>query len=161
MTEEDVLRDRHVRSEVELLVDRRDPQPLGVRGRLDVGRFTVEEEMCIRDRFQVVRRLQASGIGIIYISHRLKEIFELADEVTVLKDGRYVDTRSVADVDMDDLVKLMIGRDLADVYPTRVHKPGDVVLQVSHLSLIHISGRRGPIRSDHGRGWGLSRRRSR
>ena len=43
--------------------------------------------------FQVVRSLQAQGIGIIYISHRLKEIFELADEVTVLKDGRYVDTR--------------------------------------------------------------------
>ena len=45
--------------------------------------------------FQVVRSLQAHGIGIIYISHRLKEIFELADEVTVLKDGRYVDTRHV------------------------------------------------------------------
>ena len=95
----------------------------------------VLSERDIDNLFQVVRRLQASGIGIIYISHRLKEIFELADEVTVLKDGRYVDTRSVADVDMDDLVKLMIGRDLADVYPTRVHKPGDVVLQ---LSLIHI-----------------------
>jgi ribose transport system ATP-binding protein len=99
----------------------------------------VLSERDIDNLFQVVRRLQASGIGIIYISHRLKEIFELADEVTVLKDGRYVDTRSVADVDMDDLVKLMIGRDLADVYPTRVHKPGDVVLQVSHLAQAHLA----------------------
>jgi ribose transport system ATP-binding protein len=90
--------------------------------------------------FQVVRSLQAQGIGIIYISHRLKEIFELADEVTVLKDGRYVDTRSVADVSMDDLVKLMIGRDLKDVYPKRAETSGDVLLEVNNLSrtkLVH------------------------
>ena len=88
----------------------------------------------------MVRSLQAQGIGIIYISHRLKEIFELADEVTVLKDGRYVDTRSVADVSMDDLVKLMIGRDLKDVYPKRAETPGEVLLEVNNLSrtkLVH------------------------
>src|SRR5512142_3295907 len=61
--------------------------------------------------FRVVRSLQAQGIGIIYISHRMREIFELADEVTVLKDGRYVGTRQVAEVSMDELVRLMIGRD--------------------------------------------------
>jgi ribose transport system ATP-binding protein len=84
--------------------------------------------------FRVVRSLQAQGIGIVYISHRLREIFELADEVTILKDGRYVATRRVADVTMDDLVKLMIGRDLKDVYPKRTVPPGDVLLEVSHLS---------------------------
>ncbi len=90
--------------------------------------------------FQVVRSLQAQGIGIIYISHRLKEIFELADEVTVLKDGRYVDTRSVSEVTMDDLVKLMIGRDLKDVYPKRSLTPSDVLLEVNNVSqtkLVH------------------------
>ncbi len=96
-------------------------------------------ERDIENLFAVVRRLQASGIGIVYISHRLKEIFELADEVTVLKDGRYVDTRNVADVGMDDLVKLMIGRDLADVYPGRRGEPGDVVLEVSHLAQAHLA----------------------
>ena len=84
--------------------------------------------------FEVVRSLQASGIGIIYISHRLKEIFELADEVTVLKDGRYVDTRNVSNVTMDDLVRLMIGRDLQDVYPRRTPKPGQVLLEVKNIS---------------------------
>jgi ribose transport system ATP-binding protein len=84
--------------------------------------------------FQVVRSLQAQGIGIIYISHRLKEIFEIADEVTILKDGRYVATRSVADVGMDDLVKLMIGRDLKDVYPKRTLKLRDTLLEVNHVS---------------------------
>ncbi|MCB0166668.1 MAG: sugar ABC transporter ATP-binding protein, partial [Anaerolineae bacterium] len=84
--------------------------------------------------FDVVRSLQARGIGIIYISHRLKEIFELADEVTVLKDGRYVATRNISEVTMDDLVKLMVGRDLQDVYPKRTPKLGDVVLEVNNIS---------------------------
>jgi ribose transport system ATP-binding protein len=84
--------------------------------------------------FQVVRSLQAKGIGIVYISHRLKEIFELADEVTILKDGRYVTTRNVSEVTMDDLVKLMIGRDLKDVYPKRSLTPSDVLLEVNNVS---------------------------
>jgi ribose transport system ATP-binding protein len=90
--------------------------------------------------FQVVRALQRQGIGIIYISHRMREIFELADEVTVLKDGRYVGTRHVSEVTMDDLVRLMIGRDLKDVYPKREPKLGDVVLEVKNLrrpKLVH------------------------
>lgn len=90
--------------------------------------------------FQVVRSLQAQGIGIVYISHRLKEIFELADQVTVLKDGRYIDTKNVSEVTMDDLVKLMIGRDLKDVYPKRDPTPGDVLLEVKNVSrtkLVH------------------------
>ncbi len=90
--------------------------------------------------FQVVRSLQAQGIGIIYISHRLKEIFELADEVTILKDGRYITTKQVADVTMDDLVKLMVGRDLKDVYPKRGLTPGAPLLKVNNLTrtkLVH------------------------
>ncbi|MDQ7991864.1 MAG: sugar ABC transporter ATP-binding protein [Propionicimonas sp.] len=91
-------------------------------------------ERDIENLFAVVRRLQASGIGIIYISHRMKEIFELADEVTVLKDGRYVGTRKVAAVTMDELVQMMIGRELEDIYPSRRTEPGEVVLKVSHLA---------------------------
>lgn len=84
--------------------------------------------------FAVVRQLQANGIGIIYISHRLKEIFALADEVTVLKDGRYVETRRVDQVTMEDLVRLMIGRDLQDVYPKRKGQIGEVLLEVNHIN---------------------------
>lgn len=97
-------------------------------------------EKDLENLFRVVRTLQASGIGIVYISHRLKEIFELADEVTVLKDGRYVDTRTVSEVTMDDLVRLMIGRDLQDVYPKRTAKPGEVLLEVNNVGrtkLVH------------------------
>jgi ABC-type sugar transport system ATPase subunit len=84
--------------------------------------------------FRVVRSLQAQGIGIIYISHRLREIFALADEVTILKDGRYIATQKVSDVTMDDLVKLMIGRALKDVFPKRTVEHGDVLLEVGNLS---------------------------
>jgi len=90
--------------------------------------------------FQVVRSLQAQGIGIVYISHRMREIFELADEVTVLKDGRYVATRPVAETTMDELVRLMIGRDLKDVYPARDPRLGEVLLEVKGLrrnKLVH------------------------
>jgi ribose transport system ATP-binding protein len=90
--------------------------------------------------FQVVRSLQAEGIGIVYISHRMREIFELADEVTVLKDGRHVATRHVADVGMDELITLMVGRDLEDVFPKRERRRGEVLLDVKHL------GRSGTLR---------------
>ncbi len=91
-------------------------------------------EKDLENLFRVVRSLQAQGIGIVYISHRLREIFALADEVTILKDGRYISTQRVADVTMDDLVKLMIGRDLKDVYPKRTVEQGDVLLEVRSLS---------------------------
>ncbi len=91
-------------------------------------------EKDLENLFEVVRSLQANGIAIIYISHRLKEIFELAGQVTVLKDGRYVATKAVSDVNMDDLVRLMIGRDLEDVYPKRNPKVGEVLLDVQHIS---------------------------
>jgi ribose transport system ATP-binding protein len=70
----------------------------------------------------------------------MKEIFLLADEVTVLKDGRYVDTRDISNVTMDDLVKLMVGRELKDVYPKRTPTPGDILLEVDNIArakLVH------------------------
>ncbi len=83
--------------------------------------------------FNVIRALRAEGHGIIYISHRLNEIFELADRVTVLKDGQSVTTREVAQTNDTELVRLMVGRALTDMYPPHDNQPGDVVLQVSDL----------------------------
>jgi ribose transport system ATP-binding protein len=88
--------------------------------------------------FQVVRSLQAQGIGVVYISHRLREIYELADEVTILKDGRYVATKRVAEVNMDELVRLMVGRPLTDVYPRRQPRLGEVLLEVKGLRRHHL-----------------------
>ncbi len=88
--------------------------------------------------FEVVRSLKAQGISIIYISHRLVEVFEIADRVTVLKDGALVGTRDVSEVNMAQLVRMMIGRDLQDVYPKRSNAIGDVLLEVKGLSRLGV-----------------------
>ena len=94
-----------------------------------------EEE--IEQLFTIIRRLKAAGKGIIYISHKLKEIKEIGDRVTVLKDGEYVGTHNVADVTIDRLVTMMVGRELQDKYQstTREHgKMGEVILEVKNLT---------------------------
>ena len=78
--------------------------------------------------FTVVRELRAGGVGVIYISHRLEEIFALADRVTVLRDGESVGTRAVRDITEAGLIKLMVGREVAQLYPPAESAPGEVVL---------------------------------
>lgn len=86
--------------------------------------------------FEIIRRLKAEGKGIIYISHKLKEILAIGDRVTVLKDGTYVGTRDVKGVTMDDLVTMMVGRELKDKYQanTDVHRTGKVIFEVRNLT---------------------------
>lgn len=67
--------------------------------------------------FGIVRALREEGVSVIFISHRLEEVFEIADTVTILKDGRHVATKPVSSVDRKNLVSLMVGRDIADIYP--------------------------------------------
>jgi ABC-type sugar transport system ATPase subunit len=84
--------------------------------------------------FKVIEELRAGGLGILYISHRLAEIFRLADRATVLKDGRVVASRPVADLTTDELIRLMVGRDIA-ARPSR-KPPGErVVLEARELEL--------------------------
>ncbi|MDG6107764.1 sugar ABC transporter ATP-binding protein [Dactylosporangium aurantiacum] len=75
--------------------------------------------------YALVRRLQERGIGLLYVSHRLTEVFDLSDRITVLKDGRRVTTLATRDTTADQLVKHMVGRDLASYYPPRAD-PGDL-----------------------------------
>ena len=84
--------------------------------------------------FGVLRRLKAGGTTILYISHRLEEIFDLADRVTVLRDGSHVGTRHVGELNTDSLVEMMVGRPLAQLFPQRVHEPGELALEVRDLS---------------------------
>ncbi|GAA3361258.1 sugar ABC transporter ATP-binding protein [Saccharopolyspora gregorii] len=84
--------------------------------------------------FGIVRELTAQGIGVLYISHRLDEIFEIGDRVTVLRDGAVVATRPVAELDESRLVTLMVGRDVQNLYPRTYSTPGDVRLRVRGLS---------------------------
>ncbi|MFC9701412.1 sugar ABC transporter ATP-binding protein [Streptomyces sp. NPDC056943] len=81
--------------------------------------------------YRLVRRLRERGIAVLYISHRLREIFDLADRVTVLKDGAKVATEPIDRITTADLVRLMVGRELTDYYPPRAQRPpGDVLLAV-------------------------------
>lgn len=83
--------------------------------------------------FDILNHLRDQGISIIYISHRLEEIFRICDTITVLKDGTYVDTVNVKDVDKNDLVKMMVGREMVDMFPTREPKIGNVVLKAEGI----------------------------
>ncbi len=84
--------------------------------------------------FRLVRALRARGVSVLYISHRLEEIFDLADDVTVLRDGRHIWTRPVAEVTRPDLIQAMVGRDLSEEYPPRSCAVGEPVLRVRGLS---------------------------
>jgi ribose transport system ATP-binding protein len=83
--------------------------------------------------FGLIRQLKARGVTVVYISHRFREIFSIADRVTVLKDGAKVATRERAGLQSAELVRLMVGRDLADYYPDRAQPDelGEVVLKVN------------------------------
>jgi len=88
----------------------------------------------VQKLFQLIRRLQADGVTVIYISHRLEEIFELCQRVTVLRDGRVVATKNVAETNRDELVRLMVGRELLTATYQPHVKAGDVRLSVQRLS---------------------------
>ena len=88
----------------------------------------------VDDLFRLVRRLRDEGTAIVFISHRLEELFELADRVTILRDGGYVDTCQMKDVTRDDLIRMMVGRTITNMFPKQDVKPGKVVLTVDHLT---------------------------
>jgi rhamnose transport system ATP-binding protein len=88
----------------------------------------------VDDLFRLVRRLREQGTAIIFISHRLEELYALADRVTVLRDGAYVGTRSMKEVTRDDLIRMMVGRTITNMFPKQDVKAGKVALQVDHLT---------------------------
>jgi rhamnose transport system ATP-binding protein len=84
--------------------------------------------------FEVIGLLRAEGVGVVYISHRLEEVFAIADRVTVLRDGETIATLQAGEVDRAELIRLMVGRALAAVFPKRTVPLGGVALEVRHLS---------------------------
>jgi len=83
---------------------------------------------------ELIRRLAAQGKAVLYISHRLDEVFQIADCVTVLKDGRRVDTRAIGELQMNDVVRMMVGVDIEQHYPKEANSRPEVCLQVEDLS---------------------------
>lgn len=90
--------------------------------------------------FQVIRELKAQGCGIVYISHRMKEIFEICDDVTIFCDGQFIAERAVGSLNEHALIEMMVGRKLDDKYPRLDKAPGEVRLQVDNLSAPGVHG---------------------
>ena len=89
----------------------------------------------VEELFAIVRQLRAAGTAVVFISHRLEELFTLADRVTVLRDGNYVGTRPMAGVTTDELIRLMVGRSLGELFPKQTVAAGEVVLDVEGLGV--------------------------
>jgi ribose transport system ATP-binding protein len=84
--------------------------------------------------FEIIRQLKQRGVTVIYISHRLEEVFRISDRVTVMRDGCYVATLRTQDTDRQELISLMVGRELREIYPARSASPSEVALEVRRLS---------------------------
>ncbi|NPV87376.1 MAG: sugar ABC transporter ATP-binding protein [Anaerolineae bacterium] len=101
--------------------------------------------------FDQIAKLKAQGVAIIYISHKIDEIFKIADRITVLRDGQLIATEDAASLNKDRLITMMVGREIKEFYPKETVQPGEVVLQVKELSQkgkfhdISFSVRRGEI----------------
>ncbi len=109
-----------------------------------------EEE--VEHLFKIINMLRDQGCGIIYISHKMKEILRISDEVTIMRDGKWIATREAKDLTTDEIIKLMVGRELTNIYPPKSNKIGDVLLEVdglsamySKLSNVSFKARRGEI----------------
>ncbi len=83
--------------------------------------------------FKVIRDLKAKGVSIVYISHRMEEIFELCDRITILRDGEYVGTKPIPELEMNDVVKMMIGREIGDRFPKEDNATDKTIFEVRNL----------------------------
>ena len=91
-----------------------------------------EEE--VEHLFKIINMLRDRGVGIIYISHKMAEIKRISDYITIMRDGQWVATEKADDLEMADIIRLMVGRELTNQFPPKTNVPGDVYLEVQHLT---------------------------
>jgi len=84
--------------------------------------------------FTIIRKLKDRGCGIVYISHKMEEIFQLCDEITILRDGQWIATQPLEGLDMDKIIAMMVGRSLNQRFPDKTNVPGEVILEVRNLT---------------------------
>jgi ribose transport system ATP-binding protein len=105
----------------------------------------------IKELFAAIRQLKAEGVAVIYISHRLEELFEIGDRVTVLRDGKYVGTHAIKNIGKAELITMMVDRELKEHFPKVKVEPGEEVLRIENLSTkevlrdVHLSVHRGEV----------------
>ena len=91
-------------------------------------------EQEVEHLFDIINMLRDKGCGIIYISHKMEEILRISDDVTIMRDGQWVATRPAKELTMDEIIRLMVGRELTNRFPPKDNVPGDVILEVENLS---------------------------
>ena len=84
--------------------------------------------------FRIINMLRNKGCGIIYISHKMEEILRISDDVTIMRDGQWVATRPAKELTMDEIIRLMVGRELTNRFPPKTNQPGEVILDVQHIA---------------------------
>lgn len=87
--------------------------------------------------FRIIEKLKERGCGIIYISHKMDEIFKICDEITILRDGKWINTVPVKGSTMDEIVAMMVGRELTQRFPEKTNQPQEVILEVEHLTALN------------------------
>ena len=85
--------------------------------------------------FRIIRQLRGQGKGIVYITHKMNELFEIADEFSVFRDGKYIGTHASSDVTRDDIIRMMVGREITQMFPKQEVPIGEVVLSVKNLTV--------------------------
>lgn len=91
-------------------------------------------EQEVEHLFEIINMLRDQGCGIIYISHKMAEIKQISDEITIMRDGTWVATEKAKDLSVEDIIRLMVGRELTNQFPPKTNKPGEVMLEVENLS---------------------------
>lgn len=91
-------------------------------------------EQEVEHLFEIINMLRDRGCGIIYISHKMAEILRISDEVTIMRDGQHVATRPSSELTTDEIIRLMVGRELTNQFPPKTNTPGEIALEVEHLT---------------------------
>lgn len=97
-----------------------------------------EEE--VKRLFEIIDKLKKKGCGIIYISHKMEEILQISDDVTIMRDGKWIATEKAENLDIDKIIKLMVGRDMTHRFPEKNNKPKDTILEVENLTSFYAPG---------------------
>ncbi|OXX48330.1 sugar ABC transporter ATP-binding protein [Vibrio sp. V17_P4S1T151] len=87
--------------------------------------------------FTIINKLKEKGCGVVYISHKMEEIFTICDEITILRDGQWVDTRPLKGLDMDKIISMMVGRELTQRFPTKTNVPKEIILEIKNLTALN------------------------
>ncbi len=86
--------------------------------------------------FKIIRAIKAKGVSVIYISHKMEELEQICDEVTIMRDGKWIATKKVSEITTDEIISLMVGRDLTHRFPPKTNTPKDVILKVENLTAV-------------------------